>query len=837
MKSKLLALASLRFYRRHPWQLGLAILGIALGIAVFVGIQLANDNARRAFELSSSAAQGQLTHRLLPATDSLAEDVYFALKRDRRYLTAAPVIESAATIDLPDGRTLGVTLRGIDLIEEPALRSPAQLSGLQANALQLMSEPGSVLLPQGVAALPGAAPEPTIELAVGERRTTLRVVGTYEGAQGTEPVVITDIATAQSVAGLDGRISRVDLALDAAAALALAAALPNNTVLVPATEDQALRELTRAFNTNLSVLGLLALVVGMFLIYSTISFTIVQRSRSIAVMRALGLDRRELLTLLLGEALVIGLIGTLLGLVLGRLLSSALLELVLRTIGDLYFRRSLAQAETSNLVYLMGGAVGIAATLLSSLVPAVAASRREIASAARSGIERSARRITRLFAWTSLPLFGLALLVLIVGPPHLWLGYLALGLVLAGGAMLVPLATRGLMRFAEAPLAASAGIAGRMAARGVTDSLSRTGVATTALAVAVATVMSIGLMIGSFRASLIDWIDTTAAADLYLDPTGASGNDADDVLATLQTAMTSVPGVEALSAMRVTPVATRFGQLSLRAIAPGPAGYGFDLAAPADAAVTELFTAPNALFIAEPLAYRLELGVGDRIDLPAANGMTSFRVSGVYRDYNTGGSEVAIPLSAYRRLFADQGVTTIGVHLEPQADENTVVAAIRELPGGRSARIRSTARIREISLLVFDQTFQITEVLRLLAAIVAFLGIMSGVSALQLEREREFAVLRSIGMSVRQLFGQNLAQTALLGMAAGVTAVPLGTALAWLLVQVINKRSFGWSMDFVLTPGTLLSGLGMAIAAAVLAGLYPGFVGARADTGLAWRDD
>jgi putative ABC transport system permease protein len=167
-----------------------------------------------------------------------------------------------------------------------------------------------------------------------------------------------------------------------------------------------------------------------------------------------------------------------------------------------------------------------------------------------------------------------------------------------------------------------------------------------------------------------------------------------------------------------------------------------------------------------------------------------------------------------------------------------VVAAIRAIPGlaGR-AGIRSTRGIRDASLLIFDRTFQVTEVLRLRAAIVAFLGILSALMALGLEREREFAVLRSMGLSIRALFGQNLAQTALLGLTAGLAALPLGAALAWMLVHVINRRSCGWTMDFVVAPAPLLAGLAMALAAAVLAGIYPSWVGARADMGLAWRDD
>jgi putative ABC transport system permease protein len=462
------------------------------------------------------------------------------------------------------------------------------------------------------------------------------------------------------------------------------------------------------------------------------------------------------------------------------------------------------------------------------------ASRREIASDTRGLLERSAKRWSRRFALAAAPTFALGAALLWLSGRALWPAFTALFLVLAAGAMLVPLATAGLMRLAEPPIAGLAGLPGRMAARGVTDSLSRTGVATAALAVAVATVMSIGLMIASFRASLIDWIATTVTADLYVDIDPDVLLDAESLVAAIE----ALPGVAGTSRMRLARLATIDGEFSLRAAAPGPEGYGIDLVLPEAASAEALLADPAAVLVAEPLAYRARLAPGDRLSLPTATGLTDFTVAGVYRDYNTAGAELVIALDTYRRLFADAALTSVGVHLAPGADEAEVADSIRAALGaGRASRVRSTAMIERISLAIFDRTFQVTEVLRLLAGIVAFLGILSAVMALELERERELATLRSLGMSTRELFTQILSQTGLLGLAAGIAAIPLGVTLAWLLVFVINRRSFGWTMDYTLTAEPMLAGLAMAVVAAALAGLYPAWVGARADPGLAWRDD
>ena len=834
MKVGLLTRSSLRFYRRHPWQLVLAVAGIALGVAVFVGIQLANDSARRAFELSSAAVRGQTTHRLLPVSGFLPVATYVALKSDPRYVASAPVLEVPVRLAIPGGPVLELTLEGLDVIEEAAVRGVVDALAGGGDPLELIAEPGAVVVPESLAMRFGIAAGDSLDIGAGEAAARVVVIGMREDGTEDGPALVADIATAQEIAGRIDALSRIDLRLDEAAAAALATDPPAGTVLVSALgEDQTLAELTRAFETNLTALGLLALVVGMFLIYSTISFTIVQRWRSIAVLRAIGLDRRELVGKLLGEALAIGVTGTVLGLVLGRELSAGLLELVLRTLDDLYFRRALGSAESSGFIYVYSAAIGIGATLGSALIPATLAARREITSASRSRLERSALVLARRFAFAAVPTLALAGLVLGLVERGLAAAFAALFLVLVAGAMLVPLATHGLMRILERPLGRIAGLPGRMAARGVTDSLSRTGVATAALAVAVATVLSIGLMISSFRASLVDWIDTTVTADLYvsIDPSWTG-------LEPVLDAVEALPEIAGVSRMRAARIATLEGDLNIRAAAPGPEGYGIDVTRPEAAAAETLLAGERALLVSEPLAFRLGLEPGDALELPTATGLERFEVAGIYRDYNTSGAELILALGNYRRWFEDDGLTSIGVHLAARADASAAEERIRDLLGPeRRTQIRSTGFIREISLVIFDRTFQVTEVLRLLAGIVAFLGIMSAVMALQLEREREFAVLRSLGMSIRELFGQNLAQTALLGLAAGLAALPLGIALAWLLVHVINLRSFGWSMDFVVSLDPMLAALAMAIGAAVLAGLYPALVGARADMGLAWRDD
>src|SRR5690606_6268532 len=295
-------------------------------------------------------------------------------------------------------------------------------------------------------------------------------------------------------------LDRIDLRLDEHDAERVAAALPPGTTLVPAERDPAFEQLTRAFEINLTALGLLALVVGMFLIYSTMSFAIVQRRAVFGTLLAIGLARRDLLLGVWLEALVLGVVATGLGVVLGHALAQGLVGLVLLTIGDFAFSSRVGAAEPSIGVYVLGAALGIGATLVSALGPAVDAARSAPqATMQRAALERRTRRRARLAGVAAIPSLGAAALLLSIESQSLLLGFAGLFLVLVAGALTTPAVTTALMRALEPPVERGFGIPGLLAVRGVTASLSRTGVATAALAVAVATVIGIGMMIASFR--------------------------------------------------------------------------------------------------------------------------------------------------------------------------------------------------------------------------------------------------------------------------------------------------------------------------------------------------
>lgn len=826
--SSLLFKSAWRFYVRQPWQSVLTIAGIGLGVAVYVGIDIANDSAARAFEISAEVVRGRTTHRLLPVGAALPETVYRDLLIGGKIDRAAPVVESTVRV----GNAFGprYTLLGIDPLKEGEFRDYSRFAFSTASAAtRLLTESRAVLIPERLASEFELTIGAELTIWIEGRENTVEIAGLVadiEDAGGGSAPIIADISTAQVLLERPGTLDRIDLALSDEAVRRLEGELPAGTALVKSrSESDSLNEMMHAFRVNLTALGLLALVVGMFLIYSTMAFSIVQRRPVIGIYRAMGTDRGRVLRQILLEALCIGSIGTLIGLALGHLLSRGLVELVLRTIGDLYFSRNLESVPASPWIDVRGALLGLAVTAVAALGPAIEASRAEPADSLRRGaLERKSRRQVRLGAWLAIPAFALAAVLLLIKPTSLPMAFAGLFFVLIAGAMLTPGFTVCLMKSIEPLLRKSFGLHGVMAARGVSASLSRTGVATAALTVAVAAVVGIALMIASFRQSFGSWVDSTLTADIYLTLDRRSSDNLEAIALGGEriAAIEALQGVRGLSFTRFVSLPTEFGTFGLRAQQPGPDGWGIDIVGDDDTQVLSRLGLSDGVVVSEPFAYRQGLETGDVLPLPTAEGVRDFSVAGIYRDYNSGGAAASISLDSYRRHWRDESLSGVGVHLADGFDESESIDRIASVLGlGSTAGFRSSATIRNVSLEIFDRTFRITEVLRLLAGSIAFLGVLSAALAIQLERSREIATLRSLGLSARALAAQTLTQTGLLGLAAGICAAPLGTLLASLLVHVINRRAFGWSMEFTVSASPLLEGLALAIGAAVLAGLYP----------------
>lgn len=811
--------ALLRHPLRHPWQLGLSILGIALGVAVVLAVDLANASARRSFELTMNRVTGHATHQLVGGPAGIPETLYRDLRVERGFRFAAPVVTGYLPKMNQPGQLLQIL--GIDPFAEGPFRAAiTNPTGGSLDLRSLLQQPDAALMPPAL----GAA----VTLQRGHQSFTLKSVGVLDGPE-MEGLLITDISTAQSLLGLSGRLSHVDLILPDGPtgerlARELRAWLPSGFRLENAAgRNQATADLSAAFSLNLTAMSLLALVVGAFLIYNAISFSVVQRRSLLGMLRALGATRGELFMGVLGEALLLGIAGVLLGGLLGLWLGSGLVQLVTRTINDLYYTVSVREFLIDPWSLGKGAALGILATLAAAWLPArEAANAPPGAALSRTHLESRWQAAVPRWVFAGLACLGSGGLIFSLSD-SLIAGFSGVFLLIFGCALLTPPAVVYFVRLNQ-PLVGRLNLIARMANRDVARHLSRTGIAVAALMVAFATTVGVGVMVDSFRGGVAIWIKDLLNADLYIAPIGVEGGDHAEVLqATTLAALRTTPGVAAVSTYRraSTELNGRPVQLIATELAPA-AQAGYHLIAGQGTTAWRAFQTGESVLISEPLAYRQRLSVGDALPLMTADGLHQFIIAGIYLDYGSEHGRILIQRASYERYWRDAGIGSAAVFAVPGENLATLRARLQENLGPfQPLMIRPNRDIQARTLEIFDRTFTITQVLRLLAILVAVVGVLSALSALQLERAREFAVLRATGMTSREIGLLVSLQTGFMGAVAGLLAFPVGLLLAAVLIFVINRRAFGWSLPYHVDPWLLLETLTLAILAALLAGLYP----------------
>jgi len=758
--------SSLRYHLRHPWQLCLAILGVALGVAVVVAIDLANVSARAALTFTTTALEGRTTHQIVGGPAGLDETIYRKLRVDLHMRDSAPRIEGYATVPGHPGLTLHIL--GIDPLAEahlqPAL-APALTTGADLGAL--LSQPGSALLSADTARAADIAVGSVLPLQIGAGKQHAMLIGLIAGQdnltrQALDQTMIVDISTAQEWFGMVGHLSTIDLVVpddpgSRQELQAIRAMLPGGArLVVPTQRSAALQQLTNAFETNLSALSLLALVVGSFLIYNTITFAVVQRRALFGTVRCLGVTRWQICILVLGEGLLLSLLGAGIGLLLGVLMGRGLVYLVIRTINDLYFVLSIHDIVLDPLVLLKGLLLGVLATLAAAALPAWEATTTPARQVLRrSSYEERTRRLTPQLALGGAGAIGIGLLLLGIPGQSLLLSFVGLLVVTLGIAATTPWLTIQSMRLAQPILGWGCGLLGRMAARDVVAALSRTSVAIAALMLAVAVTIGVGLMVGSFRQTVIAWLDTTLQADIFVSapgPSGPSGNPGipPEVLQRLS----HTPGVAGVRRYRtiVTDTPT-LGLIDVLGsdIVPGRDDRAYIIREGNPDRLWQEFLHGDVL-VSESLAYRHTLHVGDSIVLYSTTGQQRFRIAGLYEDYGSQYGEVMISLPYYQHLWQDKTISSLAVFAAQGVAVEPLIQHLRQQVGpDQILEIRSNQALRAGSLEVFDQTFAITTVLQLLATIVAFVGILAALMALQLERSRELGMLRAQGMTPQQL--------------------------------------------------------------------------------------
>jgi putative ABC transport system permease protein len=834
--------ASARHLLQRPAQLVLALVGLALGVAAMTSIGLTTATARRAFELSLDAVNGAATHQLSAGPRGVPESLYVELRRSWP-TDVAPVIDGYA---VTSGQS--VLLLGIDPFADPRFRD---YSVLQANGgLDLLShwltEPGAVTMSARTAQTLGLAVGQEFALDIAGHAHPARLIGLiHEDRAGLDNLVFTDIAQAQEWLGMAGRLSRIDVRVPEGdpgtrrLEELRARLLPGIGLSETARRNRESADLTHAFMTNLRAMSLLALLVGGFLIFNSMGFALLLRRRTLGVLRALGATRGQVLALVMSEALVLGVIGAVSGALSGLWLARQLLASVTRTINDLYFVVSVREVDPEPLTLIAAIMLGIGVAGLATFVPALEAARTEPQLALRrSALEHRSRRTARGLAVAGALLIALGLGLVSLSRRSLAAGFVALLLLLLSAAFLTPATLRAVAQL-SARVAGRVSAGARLAFGDVAASLSRTGIAVGALSIAVSAAIGVALMVASFRESLAEWLARTLRADIYVTAHGPGFSRPERLIEpeVIRTLLAS-PGVREASAIRRVAVESSVGTVLLDALQPAGASYGGIALIAGDGENVWPAFARGDVLLSEPFAFRHALAVGDSIELATANGSRRFRIAGIYRDYGTDRGAVLMHREVYRQDWGDDGVTSLGLYVAAGAQPADVIAALRATTSDDQALLmRSNRDLRALSMQIFERTFAITRVLYWLAAAVAAIGLLSALLAYEIERARELALLRALGMTPAGIAALVETQTTFLGIAAALTAIPTGTMAALVLIEVINRRAFGWHIDFHWSTGEVAQTLALALGAALLAGLYPAWRSSRVAIAASMREE
>jgi len=801
--------------RRDRLRFALTVAGIAVGVATMAAILLANASVLASFSATVDVVAGKAGLTVLADGPGIPEETLARLAWLRaRGVAIVPAV--TATV-VPEGNGGDVVeLLGIDPVTDPAVRDyrfVAEETSL--SRLFDVFRKDSVLLPSPLAARLGLAEGSEVGVFAGGRARRLRVAGVLrlEGAAraAAGSVLFADLATAQELLGREGFLDRIDLVLPEGLSAAEREALeesvrdslpPGVTVGRPERRTATVDRMVRSFRVNLTALGLIALLVGTYFVYNTLSISVLRRRSDIGTVRALGASARSVFLVFLAEGTALGVLGSLLGLALGAGMAKAALAAVGGTATDFY----LAQAAPS--LFLDPGALsaaflaGLLASVLSALAPAVEAARVDPASTLRHGsVEASRRRAVRPLAVAGVLLLVLAALATRPGPfgglPLF--GFAAVFLVVAGVSLLAPLAVTLVAGRADRLAVRLLGVEARIARANLTGSLSRTAVAVAALSMGISMMVAVAVMVGSFRATVVDWVSQTLKADLFVAPeSGRSqrsvGRLPEEAVALLE-GVRGVASVDPFLSFEATrggvPYTIGSGRFALVA-AHGdlPMADGSDTRE-----VLARALARGEAVVSEPYAVKFGVRAGDVVTLPALVGPVALRVAGVYRDYSNDRGTVTIDRALFRRLFRMDGAASLALRLEPGVPPEEGRCRVLEAARGRFAlRVQTNAVLRESALALFDRTFAVTYALEAVAIAVAVLGVFSTLLALVLERRREIGLLRVLGASAARVVRAvryEAAALSALGIALGVLA---GAAMGWILIHVVNRQSFGWTI-------------------------------------------
>jgi putative ABC transport system permease protein len=829
--------------RHHAGRHAVAVLAVMLGVALAFSVHLINASALSEFGAAVRSVNGEPDLSLRAVAGSgFDETVYGRVATHPQVALASPVIEVDTYALDAQGQRVALRVLGLDALVAPAL-SPSLLPEPAADAGRLaMLDPGAVFLnPAARAALKMPRGDP-LRVQSGLRLVTLRIAG-GSSAPGA-PLAVMDLAGAQQAFDRLGRLSRIDLRFTAGAdppRVLRELALPADVwAATPAESAQRLSNVSRAYRVNLTVLALVALFTGAFLVFSVLSLSVAKRQPQFALLGVLGLGARERLHWVLAESALLGLVGSALGIALGTALAQGALRWLGGDLGGGYFAGVAPRLQFGPLAALVYGGLGVVAALVGAWLPARAAQRIAPAQALK-GLGDAGARTRR--PWLG-PLLMLAGALLALAPPIAGLpiaAYVAVAVLLVGGIACVPAGVGLLLRAVRRPTSRHAGwLLATQRARHLRASAT---VAVAGVVASLALAVALTVMVASFRDAVSRWLDTVLPADLYVrTATVSASNDTAWLPPDFVARAGALPGVRRLETLRALP-------LSLDPARPPPVL----IARPLDDAqrtlpmVGELLPdAPGGepgVYVSEAMVALYGAAPGTRLVLPLTHRdgsavRAAFFVRGVWRDYARQQGAVAIDTQDFVALTGDTRVNDLALTLAPGTDLAALQQALRALaPDPALIEFAQAGEIRASSLRIFDRSFAVTYWLQAVAIAIGLFGIAASFSAQVLARRKEFGLLAHLGFTRGQVLaivaGEGVAWTA----AGALLGLGLGLAVSVVLVHVVNPQSFHWTMELLAPWGRLAALCAAVVAAGTLTAAIAARRAVSQDAVLAVKED
>ncbi len=827
----------LRPLLRDPFRTAITILGVAVGVAVFLSIRLANQQTMMSFTESVNLVLGRADAVIRVEGMDFNESVFEKLHALRKEIKVYPVIEGYGIESTSDEV---VEIIGTDLLQDSGIRdfsiktTEEGLKGL----IPLITDPAGIILPEKF--VPGTrfAPGDTIEFLIKGKIKTLNVNAILEDEGIAKALngnfALMDIAAAQNVFDKVGRLDRIDIQFLNSADFEsmqekIASLLPGNMkVERPQRKNRQVGKMLQAFQYNLTALSFVALLVALYLIYNMIALSVVRRRVEIGTLRAIGATPVLVALIFFLEAGIIGAVGSLLGIGLGYYFAQFSLDAVSLTVNNLYAPSYVTEVDFQWSQMGPYFILGVTLSFISALIPAWDAATTPPTSVMRRGsydlkLFRGSHRLNM----AALMVVLLAALCTQLPPiNHFpYFGFFSVFLIILGLSLLSPavlLWTRDQLYFF---CKNHFGGEGLLACMNLSQNVGRNALAVSSLAIAFMMVISMSIMVHSFRQTVIVWIDQTLRADLFVRVAGGRDIDYQHTLPSESVeklkSLKGIAAVDQFRALDITyndlPVVLATGDFSVLSqygnlvIKSGPPAQELD----------RVMVGQNRAMVSEAFSLKHKTNVGDSIELQTPSGPARMEVVAIYFDYSRERGYIILDRTTFLDYYKETEINSFVIYLEDKTRLESVRKEVLKTLKDHRLIIRSNSELKHQVLEVFDKTFAITYSLEIIAILVAVLGLFNTLVSLILERKREIGILRFLGAFTGQVKRMVLIEAGILGLIGSIMGFVAGVVVSYILIFVINKQSFGWTIQvhfpalFILVMVTTFWGISL------LSGLYP----------------